>query len=222
MNHFFLPICCQTPGYPELASDLAKLAFPLCSDNTILLSGHHPLCLSDHALILRPIRKDELRHVLAFQKSVLDGILHNQTENLCEALTERELLYSVEKDVLLGLFHGDALAALLLFIPHPLPGQNLLPDLILPDSGLTFPDGIDNVIIVDCILVHPDFRGYGIQHFLFRVAECCAKKMGIPLLGGVANPKNSHSHANFIRSGYELVATRPKYRSVRNYYLKRL
>ena len=166
---------------------------------------------------LRKIRESELDTVLSFQKAILDGIPNNETENLCEALTEKELRHSVHADVLLGIFHGAELIALMLCIPHPLPGQNIFLDLSVP-----LPGGADNVLIVDSILVSPSFRGLGLQCFLFSTAELLAKKLGIPVLGGVANPKNSHSNANFLKSGYELIATKPKYRSVRNYYLKRL
>ena len=165
----------------------------------------------------RKIRTDELDKVLLFQQNVLDHIPNNATENICEALTEKELLHSVREDLLLGLFCGEELIALMLCIPHPLPEQNIFLDLTI-----SLPNGPTDVMIVDSILVSPDFRGLGLQRFLFSAAEMTAKKMGIPVLGGVANPKNSHSNANFLACGFELIATRPKYRSVRNYYLKRL
>lgn len=177
----------------------------------------YPSELLTEGFLLRKLKESEIDTALLFQKNILDGIPENDTKNLCEALTEKELRHSLYADLLLGLFHGERLIALMLCIPHPLPEQNIFLDLTLP-----FPHGIENVLIVDSILVSPDYRGLGLQCFFFSIAEMIAKKMGIPVLGGVANPENSHSNANFIKSGYELVAQKPKYRSVRNYYLRRL
>lgn len=218
MTTYNLPIHCQVSDCESLLSDFQNLGYTVSdSESTIFLSGHRPVENLEQGLVLRQIRPDEKNEFLRFQKDVMDHIPNNLEDNICEALTDRELDHSLQKDVFLGLFQNNRLIASMLFIPHPEEWQNNLPDL-----DMSFPHGIDNVVIVDSILVGQSHRGYGIQHFLFRAAESWARSHGFPLLCGVASPKNPHSHANFLRSGYELVATKPKYHSIRNFYLRKL
>ena len=218
MKPYQLPIALQMPEPDKLISYLSSLGYSaFLSKDGISLTGNHSIKNTNQGLLLRPIRSDEKKKILEFQKEVLDGIPNNREENLCEALTEKEVVHSLEQDVFLGLFQEDRLVAFILFIPHPLPEQNLFLDLTVPVPG-----GQENVIIVDCILVGKEYRGYGIQQFLFRIAEFWAISHEIPMLAGVASPKNLHSNANFQKSDYQLVATKPKYHSVRNYYLRKL
>ena len=218
MTTYNLPIHCQIPDCETLFSDFQNLGYTVCNaDSVILLSGRHFVENLEQGLVLRQIRPNEKNEFLRFQKEELDHIPNNQEDNLCEALSDREIDHSLQKDVFMGLFQNDRLVASMLFIPRPEEWQNNLPDL-----DMSFPHGIDNVVIVDSILVGQSHRGYGIQHFLFLVAESWARSHGFPLLCGVASPKNTHSNANFQKSGYELVATKPKYHSVRNFYLRKL
>lgn len=165
-------------------------------------------------LVLRRITKEEYSLFSEFQTKVLSGIENNEEENVFEPLTDEEIHEAVENSCF-GLFDGDEIVALLSVIPNPKDERNLVLDL----------DDVEDkkdVLIVDCILVDERYRGYNMQRVFLQLSEFIAKKMGISLLCAVVSPKNYYSIRNFIKAGYLLAATKPKYHSIRDFFIKRI
>lgn len=186
------------------------------------MSVGQPLRLIDRKgnrkdVILRRLGPDKLHEALSFQQAVLDTIPNNEQTNLFEPLTSQELFHSLQHDVVVGVYEGSSLYALLNLIPSPAHAQNLLLDL---DAFREIP--ARQIVVVDCILVHPHLRGFGIQTLFLDLCRFYARHIGPRYLCAVVSPKNPHSCANFIRSGYRMVASLPKYHSVREYFLQDL
>ncbi len=124
----------------------------------------------------------------------------------------------------------ESLAAFLYVIPHPEINYNVLTDVaqelglrqIREDGTVEFSQEVHDVMIADCILVGKEYRGYGLQRALFYLADCMAAEEGISRLCGTASPKNGHSIRNFESAGYRCVAVKPKYRSERCFFVKKV
>lgn len=168
-------------------------------------------------LLLKHLCIDELNQILTLQEQVLHSIPENNERNIFEELTENEICYSLSHDICVGLFDHDVLVGMVSVIPNPIPDQNLLLDL----ENITV-NQYTKVAIIDCVMVHENYRGYGIQQTLLYLSEFIARKRGVQLLCAVVSPENYYSAKNFIKCGYSMIATKPKYHSERNYYIYKL
>ena len=69
-------------------------------------------------------------------------------------------------------------------------------------------------------LVHPAYRGHGLQCRLGQLLEQEARRQGITLLCSTASPHNAASIRSLKRLGYRLDSTLTKYGFERNLYVK--
>lgn len=168
-------------------------------------------------LLLRRLVPQDYDIVSDFQTKVLSGIERNDEENIFEPLTEEEIRDALENNYMIALFENENLAAVLSVIPDLVGDNNMLSD--LNDSLWS---SKQKTLLIDCILVDETCRGFGIQKLFLELAEFVAERLDINLLTAVVSPKNYHSNRNFVKSGYQLAGTRPKYHSVRNYFVKNL
>ena len=167
-------------------------------------------------LVIKPLNMEYLDRVSEFQKHVVSKIENNDLDNIFEPLTEQEIRDALESNCF-ALLDGERIAAVFSVIPRPKKEYNLLLDL---DSVGNVP--VDEIMIVDCILVDPEYRGFHIQRAFLSFAEFLSRRMEIKYLCAVVSPKNYFSISNFLKAGYQNVAIKPKYHSVRNYFLKKL
>jgi len=71
------------------------------------------------------------------------------------------------------------------------------------------------VVNMDTIVVHPDYRGLGLQRTLMLEAEKWAFAQGYQILMCTVHPDNSFSLNNMLKLGYRIEKKLPKYGSVR-------
>lgn len=166
-------------------------------------------------LVFRCLAADQASLFSDFQDRVLSGIPQNEEKNIFEPLTIEEIEYSIAHDICIGVYDEENLVALLSLIATPTPSQNILKD--LPEYANT---AASLIMVVDCILVHEDYRGLGLQRAFLRLADFIAKKQGISVIGAVVSQDNTHSESNLIKGGYRLVINRPKYHSNRDFFVK--
>lgn len=166
-------------------------------------------------LTMKKLDVEELQTCMVFQDEMLSTIEGNDEKNIFEPLTEKEMRTSLEKDYCIGLFLGEKLVAQMNLILEPTETENLVLDL-----AAEFQSG--NSAIIDYIAVSEEVRGYSIQKTLLFVAEFFCKNNDKKDICAVTSPYNTHSIKNFLAHEYKIVATQPKYRSVRHYLLKKL
>lgn len=75
---------------------------------------------------------------------------------------------------------------------------------------------------MDTIVVHPDYRGLGLQRTLMLEAENWAIDQGYRTLICTVHPDNCYSLNNMLRLGYRIERKVPKYDSVRYVLRKEL
>lgn len=168
-------------------------------------------------LVFRCLKADESSAFIEFQNEVLSRIPNNQERNFFEPLTVEEIEYSVAHAICIGVYDKERLVALLSLITSPKPSQNILKD--LPEYAET---NAAQIMVVDCVLVHEEYRGLGLQRAFLRLADFIAKKQSITLIGAVVSQDNIHSESNLIKCGYRLLINRPKYHSNRDFFVKEL
>lgn len=71
------------------------------------------------------------------------------------------------------------------------------------------------VINMDTVAVHPDYRGQGLQRKLMTIAESEILQQGSRILLCTIHPENQYSLQNAQRQGYAIQAKLEKYGSVR-------
>ena len=69
---------------------------------------------------------------------------------------------------------------------------------------------------MDTIVVHPDYRGQGLQRILMKEAELWAVEQGYQTMMCTVHPDNCFSLNNMLKLGYKIEKTLPKYGSVRH------
>lgn len=166
-------------------------------------------------LILKTIDADEIDECMSLQKDVLGNIAKNDERNFFEPLTENEMHKALIQGECIGLYNSDILIAQMNLLINPEEQEDLSLD--LPDDYHEM-----NAAVLDYVVVEDGSRGYEIQRTLLFVAECIAINQNKGGIIAVTSPQNVHSIKNFISQGYRIIATMPKYKSVRHYLWKSL
>lgn len=78
------------------------------------------------------------------------------------------------------------------------------------------------VVNMDTAVVHPDYRGMGLQKCLMRCAEEELVKSGKHILMCTVHPDNRFSLNNVLSQGYAICKTVPMYGSVRHVLRKNI
>ena len=78
------------------------------------------------------------------------------------------------------------------------------------------------VVNMDTAVVHPDYRGMGLQKCLMRCAEEEIAKSGKHILMCTVHPDNRFSLNNVLSQGYAICRTVPMYGSVRHVLRKNI
>ena len=87
--------------------------------------------------------------------------------------------------------------------------------------GLTNEDLLQ-VINMDTAVVHPEYRGLGLQKRLMQCAENDLAKTGAHILVCTVYPENQYSLINVLSQGYTICKTVPMYGSVRHVLRKNI
>ena len=69
---------------------------------------------------------------------------------------------------------------------------------------------------MDTVVVHPDYRGLGLQKRLMQTAETELSKAGQHILMCMVHPENRYSLNNVLSQGYTICTTVDMYGSIRH------
>lgn len=83
-------------------------------------------------------------------------------------------------------------------------------------------DQLLQTVNMDTIVVHPEYRGQGLQRKLMMEAEKWAGEQGFRMLMCTVHPDNRFSLDNMLKIGYRIEKTLPKYGSVRHVLCKQI
>ena len=72
---------------------------------------------------------------------------------------------------------------------------------------------------IESTVVHPKYRGNGLQLLICRIIEDIARENGNSMISATAAPDNKYSVNTFLKLGYEVMADKIKYGGLRRYVL---
>jgi len=154
---------------------------------------------SKHAFSLCKLTEKEMDMCLAMQDIIVE-IIGDPT--VFQPITREELEESVRCDSVYGVYDGETLAAWSMFIHNRDTDRTLADDAGVPRAAcLTF----------DGVLVHPAYRGYGLQRFFLTLAEETARACGAAYVLATTSPANTHSYQNFHKAGFLVLREYIKY-----------
>lgn len=84
------------------------------------------------------------------------------------------------------------------------------------------PEELQLVVNMDTAVVHPDYRGLGLQKKLMQCAEEALSREGTHILMCTVHPDNCFSLNNVLSQGYTIRKTTAMYGSVRHVLSKRI
>lgn len=96
------------------------------------------------------------------------------------------------------------------------------------DENIGYDIGVDeknilSVANVKLVIVHPAYRGNGLQRLLMQHLETQAKTAGYTTLCATVSPLNIHSRRNFEKGGFVYHSTKTKYGGLtRNVFYKKI
>lgn len=152
-------------------------------------------------LAVRPGRAEDIPALLNLVQAVLDAL---PDPRLFVPTDAAGLRWQMEEGLLLVLWDGDVPAA---YVSAEYPGQdprNYGHDLGVPAGELEAWANLDTTV------VHPDYRGNGLQQRMIRLAEQ-ALRPGIRGIACTVSPHNPHSLANVLACGYTEACRKEKY-----------
>lgn len=113
-------------------------------------------------------------------------------------------LFGIERSVIGIIADGILIAYSLIHIPGK-SQENLGSDVSLPDEEL------NKVVHLQAVVVHPDYRGNGLQRRMGKVQLKMIRDMGYERVCCTVSPKNPVSLRNILSNGFAIKGLRPKF-----------
>ena len=166
--------------------------------------------LHNNAIITSFIEKEEKFHIKRLSFESLSEVILLQDESTKDLmdkdiyfpLSRDEFLESFHVDRIFGIFSSEELVAVSVVVVNRDSARNLAKDFdILPAKTFTF----------DAVYVKPEYRGYGLQSKLIKIAIKEAEKENVSYILATVSPNNQHSMQNFLSAGFNIVKQTYKY-----------
>ncbi len=171
-----------------------------------------------------PEKRSTVYEMRFLSKAALEDILNLQ-ELIASNLPSPEIFRLHDKGFFLDLFEidrsvigitveGIPIAYSLIHIPGR-SQENLGKDAGLPDKEL------NKVAHLQAVVVHPDYRGNGLQRRMGRVQLKVIEDMGYEHVCCTVSPKNPISLRNILSNGFVIKGLRPKFEGSWRYIMYR-
>ncbi len=169
--------------------------------------------------------QESMRYEMSFlDESALQGILNLQ-ELIARYLPSPEIfrlhdadyfstLFKSERSVIGVIADGNLIAYSLIFVPGK-EGENLGRDVGLPEEEL------ERVAHLQASVVHPAYRGNGLQKRMGAAHLRVIKEMGFEHVLCTVSPKNPFSLRNIFSNGFVIRGLKPKFEGAWRYIMYR-
>jgi hypothetical protein len=160
-------------------------------------------------LTLRLLTKADKEAVVTLQNEICDNI---PDKSIFVSLSDEEIENALSKHLPFGLFENERLASFSLLILNPEGTADLSRDLVKFNET-------ENNAVIDCMFTSPAYRGYEMQRFLISASIFAATRNKKERVFATVSPQNIFSANNFLKSGFQVVATQKKYGFMRDYFM---
>jgi predicted GNAT superfamily acetyltransferase len=152
---------------------------------------------------IKLLKKDDLKAILELQDYVYKKLPKKVV--LAKISEQAVSKYLGGSGMAYGVFHNNDLVAYAIsHFPKNHP-NNLGLDIGLPEKEL------NRVVHLELQIVHPDFRGNGLQIILNKMMIEKAKKKNFAHILATVSPENKISHLNLEKLGLRIMTTKQKY-----------
>jgi ribosomal protein S18 acetylase RimI-like enzyme len=158
---------------------------------------------------MRLITERELEEVVALQGFVYSKLPNKQVlylDSYDEMMTDMRLGAKI-----IGVFNQDQDLIAYRYVGFPgYDNKNLGYDIKLPEKELS------KVVHLETTVVHPDYRGNGLQSATLQEMIPVIKEMGYKHMLCTVSPQNYFSLFNIMKNGLKIKALKKKYEDVNN------
>lgn len=162
--------------------------------------------------VIRRCTEDDLSDILDLQLSIFEKISDKSTYAL---VGEKEIHESLLEDYCFGTYHNDELIAFTMMIANRISHRNYGTYVGYPEERQA------KCVSMEITLVDDRYRGYGLQMQFVKLREDIARRLGAAEAMVTIAPGNDYSLSNLIRSGYEIIETRPLYEGAVRHILRK-
>jgi len=162
--------------------------------------------------------------IKTIDSTYIDKVIALQ-EIIIATLPDKKIYCPSSKDELLAQLNGQGICVgveidsqLIAFSTILFPSAN---DNLGNDVGFSDED-LEKVCHKELTLVHPDFRGQGLQRKMFIILQAKAKDAGYGILMCTVAPENPYSLNNNLKNGMQALCVKRKYNDTWRIILSKL
>ena len=163
--------------------------------------------------LIRQCKEADLSDIMELQQKVYDELAAPELYAIVE---EPEIHESLLEDYCYGTYHNGRMVAFTMMIANRISHRNYGTYIGYPEERLP------KCVSLEITIVDSAYRGYGLQRLFVQIREEEAKRHGAEESFVTIAPGNEHSLKNFLKSGYEIVETRPLYEGAVRHILRKM
>lgn len=162
--------------------------------------------------LIRRCTEADLSDIMDLQLKVYNGLCD---PGLYAIVGEEDIAESLREDYCYGTYHEGKMIAFTMMIANRVSHRNYGTYVGYPDERL--PDCVS----LEITIVDSDYRGFGLQRLFVNIREEEALRHGAKESFVTIAPNNTFSLNNLLKSGYEIIETRPLYEGAVRHILRK-
>ena len=156
----------------------------------------------EEEFLIRRCTEADLSDIMNLQQKVYDELAAPELYAIVE---EPEIHESLLEDYCYVTYHNGNMVAFTMMIANRISHRNYGTYIGYPEERLP------KCVSLEITLVDSAYRGFGLQRLFVKIREEEAKRHGAEEALVTIAPTNEHSLNNFLKSGYEIIETKPLY-----------
>lgn len=162
--------------------------------------------------LIRRCTVTDLSDIIDLQLNVYKGL---PDPGLYALVDESDIEESLQEDYCYGTYHNGQMVAFTMMIANRVSHRNYGTYVGYPEERL--PDCVS----LEITIVDKEFRGFGLQRLFVQIREEEALRHGAKESLVTIAPDNTYSLNNLLKSGYEIIETRPLYEGALRHILRK-
>ena len=166
----------------------------------------------EETFLIRRCIETDLSNIMKLQLKVYNEL---SDPGLYALVSEEDIHESLIEDYCYGTYHDDRLVAFTMMIANRISHRNYGTYIGYPKERLP------KCVSLEITIVDSAYRGFGLQRLFVRIREEEAKRHGAEEALVTIAPNNDYSLNNLLKSGYEIIETRPLYEGAMRHILRK-
>ena len=167
----------------------------------------------EEQFLIRRCTEADLSDIMNLQLKVYNELA---APELYAIVSEEDIHESLLEDYCYGTYHDGRLVAFTMMIANRISHRNYGTYVGYPEERLS------KCVSLEITIVDGEYRGYGLQRLFVQIREEEAKRHGAEESFVTIAPANKYSLDNFLKSGYDIMETRPLYEGAVRHILRKM